>query len=131
MATILVLEDSRPAREATVRLLQAEGYQALGVDNVWHALGILETTQVDLVLLDLELRGPGGSAFLEDIQGNPKWHGLPVIVTTGLSFLPDLYLKYRASIRDWMRKAEYSGDQLLSAVRAHLPENSHATQEVC
>lgn len=85
--TVLVVEDTAIAREPLVKLLQYEGYNALGVTNGQEALDALSVQEPDVVLLDILMPVMNGLEFLSTIRGDPQWErwkNLPVIVLTAV-----------------------------------------------
>lgn len=84
MSVILHVED-----EASIRLLYREvfeelGHQVVPAATAEEALGILRSSQPDLVILDLKMPGMGGRKFLE------KFHRLkrkiPVVISTAYPY---------------------------------------------
>ncbi len=68
-ARVLIVDDSVVARTVLARMLESSGkfVVANAVGNVQAALGFLETQQVDIVLLDIEMPGVDGLTALPDV----------------------------------------------------------------
>ena len=66
---VLIVDDSVVARTVLERIISADpGYQVVHKTNTAHgALSFLETAQVDLILLDVEMPGQSGLAALPAI----------------------------------------------------------------
>ncbi len=124
MPNILVIDDSQSARDCLCRLLQSAGYRTILADNVWQGLGVVETTQVDLVVLDLDLPVMGGQDFLDDLQGDKRFRRLAVVAMSGLKSRPEMWAMYPNNLRAWLRKAEFDGEELLEVIRKNLPAES-------
>lgn len=83
---VLIVEDEKPLAHALMLKLQHEGLTPLIADNGADALKLLQTTPVDLILLDLMMPVMDGFQFMEkmaELQKKPK-----VFVLTNLS-VPD------------------------------------------
>lgn len=119
MATILLIEDCEPSRRAVKRLLESEGHHVFAAENGWQGLGVMETVDVDLVVLDVHLPGLDGAQVLGDKAWERRWSHVPVIVLSGAG--PDGRLIRRHNrIRHWMEKGEMTPDELVDAVRQSL-----------
>lgn len=99
---LLIVDDHALFRESVARLLQAEP----GFDVVAHcatateALRILNSsTQIDIVLLDLDLGKEKGTDFVEGLHAR-KFEGKTLLVTAGVndSELPNLIRKGIAGV---------------------------------
>ena len=79
---ILLVEDSKPEREALAAVLRDEGYEVDEAEDGESTMLMLESRRPDLLLLDLRLQGADGFSVLTHLQ---KSHNdVPVIVMTGL-----------------------------------------------
>src|SRR3954470_15519264 len=123
MASILVIDDSPGCRNAMAALLRSAGHRVNTADNAWRGLTVLESMPVDLVILDLLLPGLNGFGFLKDVQ-NSRHREMPVIVATGLERDDALWQQCRPQVRQWLVKAQFSGDQLLEAVEEALGQRT-------
>ncbi len=54
------MDDERTIREGCRDVAQGIGYSTYVADNAEHAFRVLDTTSIDVVLLDLRLPGLGG-----------------------------------------------------------------------
>jgi len=79
---VLVVDD----QPANVRLLEAllspRGYQVLTASSGAEALQVVETSQVDLVLLDIVMPGMDGYEACRRIREHPDTAYLPVVMVT-------------------------------------------------
>ncbi len=82
---VLIVDDEPQNIELLETMLSIKGYNVVKADNGKSALAALETQDVDLVLLDLQLPDISGIEILKKIRGNPKTKTLPVLMITGLS----------------------------------------------
>lgn len=81
--TILVVDDDRVARTALVRILELEGFEALGFADGAAALGYLADAQAPcLIVLDMRMPVMDGAAFREALLKEPRLAAIPVVVLT-------------------------------------------------
>ena len=79
---ILLVEDSKPEREALAAVLRDEGYEVDEAEDGESTMLMLESRRPDLLLLDLRLQGADGFSVLRHLQNSHN--DLPVIIMTGL-----------------------------------------------
>ena len=77
---VLVVDDSRLAREAATRLLGASGYQAVAVEDGWEAWEALGERRFDAVVTALEMPRLDGFQLIARIRREPTLRGLPIVV---------------------------------------------------
>ncbi|MCI8599553.1 MAG: response regulator transcription factor [Lachnospiraceae bacterium] len=107
---ILTIDDEPHIQELLEYNLTKGGYEVIRADSGEMGLEILETTQVDLLLLDCMLPGMDGIEVLRKIRTSLKISALPVIMLTakgeeidkvlGLEMGADDYLSKPFSIRE-------------------------------
>jgi DNA-binding response OmpR family regulator len=86
--TLVVVEDDDVTRTFLADNLTADGYEVLAAPNARHAMRLLETRSVALVLLDLGLPDTDGLELLGRIRGadghgGPMDPDVPVVVLSG------------------------------------------------
>ncbi|MEP6801311.1 MAG: response regulator [Acidobacteriota bacterium] len=78
---ILVVEDDDALRREICRILEDEGFQAIGAIHGLHALAQLETlTRPDLIILDLMMPVMNGWDFHARLKANPRFAHVPVLL---------------------------------------------------
>jgi DNA-binding response OmpR family regulator len=83
---ILIIEDSDSIRKMIEALVAARGYEVDGVPNGAKGLEIAFEKVPDVILLDLNLRGPyDGFEVCTRVRENPLTRAIPVIVISALS----------------------------------------------
>ncbi|MEL7608402.1 MAG: response regulator transcription factor [Bacillota bacterium] len=85
MASILVVEDEKPINELLYRNLTLVGHRCLRAYDGEQALGLIESVDVDLILLDIMLPGMSG---LDLMRARPN-ADVPVIFLTAKSQVSD------------------------------------------
>lgn len=66
-------------------LLKSFGYDPKKAKNGFEALEILNKTNIDLILLDMELPKMHGLELLQKIKLNPETRSIKVVAVTGYS----------------------------------------------
>ncbi len=79
--TILITDDEQSIRNALKEILEFEDYATLEAENGEEALEIVQEERVDLVMLDIKMKGMDGIEVLEKLkQIKPE---IPVIMISG------------------------------------------------
>lgn len=80
LGRLLLVDDDPGVRESLGRLLETEGYEVLRAGNGLEAAAVVQSTWVDLVLLDLNMPGRNGwDTFEQFTREHPL---LPVVIIT-------------------------------------------------
>ncbi len=89
---VLVLDDNQDIRDLIIHILDAAGFHVFSAADGESALGILNVSPVDLVLLDVMLPGMSGIDVLREIRTgkNKKLHEVPVMMITAKSGTTDI-----------------------------------------
>jgi two-component system cell cycle response regulator len=118
-ARILVVDDI----PANVKLLEArllaEYFEVLTAENGIDALAICDSSQVDLILLDIMMPGMDGFEVCERLKANPKVAHIPVVMVTALDQPADRVRGLKAGADDFLTKP-VNDLQLISRVKSLL-----------
>ena len=79
---ILHVEDNADNRHLVRRVLESEGYEVIEAANGRQALDFLESTPVDLALLDINMPDIDGYTLATRIRSTPKFTHLPILAMT-------------------------------------------------
>jgi len=116
-ARILVVDDI----PANVKLLEArllaEYFDVLTADDGPKALAIVESTSVDLILLDIMMPGMSGFEVCERLKANPRTAHIPVVMVTALDQPSDRVRGLKAGADDFLTKP-VNDLQLISRVKS-------------
>lgn len=82
MTRVLVVDDDSDLREALTDLLDAEGFEVLSAENGLDALNALESTPVDVILLDFMMPVMNGGEFREAQLARAELAAIPVILAS-------------------------------------------------
>jgi DNA-binding NtrC family response regulator len=80
---ILIIDDDVSIRHMLGRVLLGEGYGVVAAANGEAGLKIIESSEIDLVLLDLKMAGMSGQETLKRLKSERP--GLPVIIISAFS----------------------------------------------
>jgi DNA-binding response OmpR family regulator len=116
MATVLVVDDEPIVREVVVRYLARDGHRTLEAADGSSARGVIEDTELDLVVLDLMLPGTDGLELCRWIRGRSE---LPVIMLTARGEEADRIVGLELGAGDYVTKP-FSPRELAARVRSVL-----------
>jgi DNA-binding response OmpR family regulator len=118
---ILVVDDSRLAREAATRLLNAAGYQAIASEDGWEAWEMLGERRFDAVVTALEMPRLDGFELIARIRREATLRGLPIIVLSSRTSQPARDRALSAGADVFLPKGRHRRS-LVEAVAACLQE---------
>jgi DNA-binding NtrC family response regulator len=120
LLNLLIVDDERSMRESCREVAQALGFNTQAADSPEHAYHALDTTPVDVVLLDLRLPGSSGLDVLREIKRRrPE---TLVIVMTGFATVQSSVQAMKLGAYDYITKP-FNFDELrlvLERVTSHL-----------
>jgi two-component system response regulator len=79
-ATIMVVEDDEPSRDALSRRLERRGYRIVLAVDGHEAVSKGRSASPDLILMDLGLPGIDGCEATRQLKGNRSTAHIPIIV---------------------------------------------------
>ena len=80
-ATILITDDEKSIRNTLREILEYEKYSVLEAENGEECLQALKKENVDLVILDIKMKGMDGIEVMEKIK--EEGHEMPVVMISG------------------------------------------------
>lgn len=80
--TILYIEDNPDNRNLIRRVLMSEGYAMIEAINANQAFEKLETDQIDLILMDINMPDMDGYTLTAKIKAVEKYSKIPIIAVT-------------------------------------------------
>ncbi|MCB2211591.1 response regulator [bacterium] len=80
---ILVVDDEDDVREYLTMALEDAGFNVETASDGYQALELVKQVKPDLISLDLVMPKRSGAAFYRDLQKNPDWRKIPVMIVTG------------------------------------------------
>jgi two-component system, NtrC family, response regulator AtoC len=115
-ARILVVDDDSDARTTLVRVLEKEGYTAVGASTAEDALDRFDRTIFDLVLTDIRMEGMDGIELLRAIK--TRRTDVPVIIMTAFASIDTAVQAIDERAYDYIRKPYQLAEMRASVKRA-------------
>jgi CheY-like chemotaxis protein len=81
-----------------------------------------------VILLELLMPNMNGHEFLNELELNERWRGIPVIALTAMELDENESYRLEKRVSFIIQKGAYSIDQVLTAVRDILGENQQITR---
>ena len=114
--TILTVDDSRTMREMLRLALTEAGYRVLQAEDGLHGLEVLEGEAPDVIVTDINMPRMDGFGFIEEVRGDPRHRGVPILVLTTESDAEKKTRARMAGATGWIVKP-FNPDQLVGAIR--------------
>ena len=84
MAKILVVDDDIHATTLFKTLLTAKGYDAVVVNDSSIAVEVADSTEPDLIILDLMMPEPNGFDVCKMLRADQKYSRTPIVIFTAM-----------------------------------------------
>jgi DNA-binding response OmpR family regulator len=117
---IVIVEDDRDLNSLLKYTLEASGeFQVHSCFEGDAALGIIENTSPELVILDVMLPGMSGTEVLTEVRRRKEYASLPIIMLTARSLESDRIEGFEMGADDYITKP-FSPKELILRVQALL-----------
>ena len=103
-ANILICDDEKNIRRTLAMVLEGLGHRIREAASAEDALGLLETEEIDLVVLDVRLPRMTGIEALQVIRAKPQLSALPVIMISGHASLAEAVHSVQLGATDFLEK---------------------------
>lgn len=115
-ANILIVDDDSGLQETLVDFLEPEGYATISALNVAEARERMAASDIDLILLDLNMPGGDGLTFAAELRAKSS---VPIIMMSGKGAMIDRVVGLEVGADDYLPKP-FELRELLARVRALL-----------
>ncbi len=115
--SVLVVDDAPETLELLRRNLEGEGYRVFTAPGVPEALGVLESTPVDLVITDFRMPKVTGLDLVRHVRQNLK--DTEVVMITGYASIEGAVEAVKTGAEEYLAKP-FTDQELLDAVRRAL-----------
>jgi len=112
-AKILLADDEQTFLHSTADLLRDQGYECDCAMDAEEASALMQRTEYDLLISDINMPGNGQLEFLNTVHGEQQ--GLPVIVITGYPSVETAVRSFRLSAVDYLQKP-FNIDELFGLI---------------
>lgn len=117
---ILLCEDNDMVTSITRYTLESEDFEVETAINTDEIFEKLETSKVDLILLDLNMPRKGGAFVMQEIKKQKETENIPVILFSGAEDLEKISTQLGA---DGFIHKPYDVKVLIDTVRKFIPLN--------
>lgn len=117
-AHILIVDDEAAIRDMVRMALEMEDFTVSDANNAHHATKILQSEQIDLILLDWMMPGVSGIDFASRLRREAQ-HQAGIIMLTAKSDEDDLVRGLNVGADDYVKKP-FSTKELVSRINAVL-----------
>jgi two-component system chemotaxis sensor kinase CheA len=121
-APILIVDDSLTTRMLEQTILEAAGYQVESASSAEEGLALASRRSFSLVVVDVEMPGMDGFAFVEQTRARPELRHLPCILVTSRASAEDRRRGVEAGARAHIDKGEFHQGTLLDRISELLTE---------
>jgi len=104
MTTILLVEDNEMNRDMLSRRLERKGYQVLIATDGGQGVSLTQSSNPDLVLMDMSLPVLDGWEATRQLKARPETSGIPVIALTAHAMSGDREKALEAGCDDYDTK---------------------------
>jgi two-component system, OmpR family, response regulator len=111
MLNVLVVDDNDSIRKLISTYLHRDGYNAIPASNGEEALGLLETIQVDMMIVDIMMPKIDGYDLTESLRASN--YDLPILMITAKETFEDKKRGFNVGIDDYMVKPIDMNEMLL------------------
>ncbi|MFK7873852.1 MAG: PleD family two-component system response regulator [Oligoflexales bacterium] len=122
--TVLVVDDDEVMRSALKRILEAEGYKVMLAEDGLELSKVLETTRLDLVLLDVCLPWVDGYELCRLIKNHHSLKLVPLILVSGCKGKEDVDKGFAAGADDYVTKP-FDIEYMLKVINKKLLQKHH------
>lgn len=121
---VLVVDDDHTTLELAVELLVSAGYDASGASTVAAALGSVQASRPDLVVLDLNLGDEDGLEVVRRLRADPSTTDVRVVASSASTSHADLERASSAGCDSFLAKP-LTARSFLDAVETTLGRRGH------
>ena len=113
---VLAIDDSRTMRNMLSYALAGAGFQVTLAEDGQDGLDKLGACDPDVVITDLNMPVMDGFGFIENVRGQSRWLGLPILILTTESAEELKSRARRMGATGWIVKP-FDEEKLVSAIR--------------
>jgi two-component system sensor histidine kinase ChiS len=119
---ILVVDDDARSLSMITKLLRREGFEVKKAGDGVEAMSYLNSSQLDLVILDLMMPRMNGFEVVELMRRDKQLKEIPIIILTAKELTKDEREMLTGQVRKLMAKASFSTEDLLHEINRVLSE---------
>lgn len=117
---ILIIEDDKFISEIYVSQFEKEGYSLVKAENGEDGLRMIESENLDLIILDILLPKMNGFEILEELNKNGTIAEKKIIVLSNLGQEKEIERAKELGAIDYLTKANFSFKEVLEKVEKYI-----------
>ncbi|MCB0118157.1 MAG: response regulator transcription factor [Anaerolineales bacterium] len=110
MAKIMMVDDDKLVTELLQKLLKAEGFETVAVNDSTRAIEVAKSEMPDLFLLDLMMPQPDGFRLCRMLREESLFTRTPIIIVTALDDGDSRAVAFGAGANDYLTKPFHPGE---------------------
>lgn len=116
----LTVDDSKTMREMVAFSLKAAGFEVMEAEDGKHALSVLGSHPVDVIITDLNMPNMDGIELIRQLRANELYKFTPILMLTTESDGSKKAQGKEAGATGWLVKP-FNPDKLIETVRKVCP----------
>jgi PleD family two-component response regulator len=104
MAKILIIDDDIDTTNLLESIVKTKGHQPVSVNNSMSAVEMANSSNPDLILLDIMMPGINGIQLCKMFQSIPELKHIPVIIVSALNDIGSKKDAFKAGAKDFITK---------------------------
>ncbi len=116
---ILIVDDNEKNIQILASLLSEKNYNVDYALNGFDALKLIDTEDLDLILLDITMPEMDGLEVCKRIKENPKKKQIPIIFLTAKTDVDSIEKAFEHGGQDYLNKP-FNSKELLARVKTHI-----------
>ncbi len=104
MAKILIIDDDIDTTNLLESIIKTKGHQPVSVNNSMSAVEAANSTNPDLILLDIMMPGINGIQLCKMFQSIPELKHIPIIIVSALNDIGSKKDAFKAGAKDFITK---------------------------
>lgn len=114
--TVLTVDDSRTMREMLRLALADAGFRVIQAEDGIHGLEVLQAEIPQVIVTDINMPRMDGFGFIEEVRGDQRYRGIPILVLTTESDAEKKNRARMAGATGWIVKP-FNPIKLVDAIR--------------
>ena len=116
---IMTVDDSASIRQMVSFTLNEAGYECIEAENGQHALELLQSNTIDMMITDLNMPKVDGIELIKQVRQNSKYKFIPIVMLTTESQDSKKQAGKAAGATAWIIKP-FKPEQLIGVIKKVL-----------
>lgn len=119
-STILIVDDDIPTLNLIKEAVQQAGFNTIAENQSTKVIGLIENTNLDLAIIDLDMPVVNGFDLIKKIKSNKNFAKLPIIIYTGKESYQEDLKKIDGMFTELLNKNSSNIEDLADTVSAMI-----------